>query len=176
MALRNWKKLKVIFYPDPVLSRSAARVQVFDDELAALAARMLELMRESKGVGLAAPQVGESLQLFVCNPTGEPGDDLVFVNPAFTELSGGEDREEGCLSIPGVTVAMRRAVQATMTAADLQGRPLRAEGAGLMARIWQHEVDHLHGRLIIDRMSSSDEIANRRAIKQLRDDYKPSRR
>lgn len=176
MVARIWKKLKVVYYPDPVLSRPAARVQTFNDELAALSARMLELMRESKGVGLAAPQVGESIQLFVCNPTGEPGDDLVFVNPAFTELSGGEDREEGCLSIPGVTVSMRRAIKATMTACDLEGRPLHAEGTGLMARIWQHEVDHLHGRLIIDRMSSSDEIANRRAIKQLRDDYKPSRR
>lgn len=176
MAARNWKKLKVVLYPDPVLSRPAARVEAFDDALAALASRMLELMRESKGVGLAAPQVGESVQLFVCNPTGEPGDDLIFINPAFTELSGGEDREEGCLSIPGVTVTMRRALHATMTASDLEGRLLRAEGAGLMARIWQHEVDHLHGRLIIDRMSPSDEIANRRALKQLRDDYKPPRR
>jgi len=169
------RKLRMVLYPDPVLTVPGAPVTVFDDQLRSLAARMFELMREAKGVGLAAPQAGESIRLFVCNASGEPGHDLVFVNPRFTELVGADEREEGCLSIPGVTVTLRRATRVVMQALDLSGEPVRAEGTELMARIWQHEVDHLDGRLIIDRMSPSDEIANRRALKQLRDDYKGKR-
>ncbi len=165
------RRLGIVFYPDPVLLRAAAPVTVFDDGLRTLAGRMLELMREAKGVGLAAPQVGEGIRLFVCNAVGEPGHDLAFVNPRFVELTGSDDHEEGCLSIPGVTVNVRRATSVVMEAFDLEGRPVRAEATDLPARIWQHEVDHLDGRLIIDRMSSSDEVANRRAIKQLRDDF-----
>jgi peptide deformylase len=176
MAKMNLSKLRIINYPDPVLSRPGEAVSVFDDDLRALAARMFELMREAKGVGLAAPQVGRSLRLFVCNATGEPKDDLVFVNPRFVSLSGGDEKEEGCLSIPGVTVKVRRATQVVMEARDLHGQALTASAAELMARIWQHESDHLDGRLIIDRMSPTDEIANRRALKQLRDDYKPKRK
>jgi len=147
----------------------------FNAEIAALAKRMLELMREAKGVGLAAPQVGVGLRLFVCNPTGEPDDDLVCINPCFTDLSGGEEREEGCLSIPGVTVTMRRATQVLMEAFDPDGNPFQATGTELRAIVWQHEVDHLDGRLIIDNMSATDEIANRRALKQLQDQYGPRR-
>ena len=101
---------------------------------------------------------------------------MAFVNPTFAEMSGSEEREEGCLSIPGVTVNVRRATEVTMKARDLQGRSVEVKGSELLARIWQHEVDHLDGRLIIDRMSTSDEIANRRAIKQLKDQYGKPRR
>lgn len=165
-------KLRIVLYPDPILKKKAAAVTEFDPSVKALAERMLELMREDKGVGLAAPQVGIGLRLFVCNPTGEPGDDLVAVNPTLAELTGAEEREEGCLSIPGVTVTMRRAARAVLEAYDPNGRPIRIAQSDLPARIWQHEIDHLDGKLIIDNMSTSDEIANRRALRQLRDAYK----
>lgn len=147
----------------------------FGPDLKALAERMLELMHEGKGVGLAAPQVGVLIRLFVCNATGEPGDDLICVNPRLVELDGAEEKEEGCLSIPGVTVTMRRATDAVMEACDTDGNPCRKTGKDLVARIWQHETDHLDGRLITDNVSMTDEIANRRALKQLEADYAASR-
>lgn len=125
---------------------------------------------------MAAPQVGLGLRLFVCNPTGEPADNLVVVNPEFTELTGSAELEEGCLSIPGVTVKKRRALHAQMRFFDVHGQVQERSGDDLLARIWQHEVDHLDGRLIIDNMSASDEIANRRAIKQLEEEHAAVRR
>ena len=169
-------KLQIVHYPAPVLKKPCAPIETYGPEVRALAERMLHLMREANGVGLAAPQVGVSWRLFVCNGTGEPEDDLVCVNPQVTELTGGDEMDEGCLSIPGVLVNMRRATFAVMTAFDLDGTPYAVEAEGLMARIWQHENDHLNGRLIIDMMSPTDEIANRRALKQLESEYKPSRR
>jgi len=175
MKLPSPSRLRIVLYPNPVLKKRAADVGKFNAEIAVLAKRMLVLMREAKGVGLAAPQVGVGLRVFVCNPTGEPGDDLICVNPRFTELSGGEEREEGCLSIPGVTVTMRRAMSVVMAAFDVDGKPFQTTGTELRARIWQHETDHLDGRLIIDNMSATDEIANRRAIKQLQENFKTSK-
>ena len=178
MKLPDPSNLRIVFCPDPVLKSVAAEVTEFGEDLRALSSRMFELMRSEKGVGLAAPQVGVSLRLFVCNPTGEPGDDLVCVNPRFLELSGAEENEEGCLSIPGATVTMRRGTRAVLQAAHCNGETFQNTGTELVARIWQHEMDHLDGRLIIDNMSPADEIANRRAIKQLKEQFQsahPSR-
>lgn len=167
----DWSNLRIVCYPDPVLKKTAAKVDEFGPQVDALARRMLELMRQAEGVGLAAPQVGLGRRLFVCNVTGEPKDDQIFVNPRFLELSGAEEKAEGCLSIPGASVTTRRATHAIIEAFTPTGERFERAGEGLLARAWQHEVDHLDGRLIIDSMSSTDEIANRRAIKQLRDDY-----
>jgi len=163
--------LKIVYFPDPVLKHAAHPISAFDSRVGALARRMLELMRHHEGVGLAAPQVGLGLRLFVCNATGEPADDMVCANPRFIELNGAEKQSEGCLSIPNVNVTMRRALSATIEAFDVEGHRFRRTGEGLLARVWQHETDHLDGRLIIDAMSPTDELANRRIIKQLKDDY-----
>ncbi len=176
MKLPSPSRLRIVLYPDPVLKKQAVDVTHYDADIDALAKRMLELMREAKGVGLAAPQVGVGLRMFVCNPSGEPGDDLICINPRLTGMFGGEEREEGCLSIPGVTVTMRRATQAVMEALDVHGKPFQVTGTEIRARVWQHELDHLDGRLIIDNMSATDEVANRRALKQLHDQYRPPRR
>jgi peptide deformylase len=170
------QKLRIIMYPDPVLRISCAPVEMFDGSLAAVATRMLELMREARGVGLAAPQVGVPIRLFVCNPTGQPADDLVCVNPVLHDLEGAVEAEEGCLSIPGVQVPMRRALRARLRFQDLTGQTRELQAEGMPARVWQHEGDHLDGKLIIDSMSAAVEIANRRALKQLRDGYKPPKR
>lgn len=161
-------KLHIVCYPDPVLKRRCAQVTDFGDRLALLGDRLILLMREANGVGLAAPQVGIPVRLFVCNPSGEPGDDLVFVNPRLSDLEEHVEAQEGCLSLPGVTVNMRRASKVVITAQSPTGEPLQYHGEGVQARVWQHENDHLDGKLIIDNMSSTDEIANRRALKQLR--------
>ena len=167
--------LSIAYYPDPVLRRVADPVEDVDANIAALANRMLMLMHREGGVGLAAPQVGVSLRMFVCNLTGEEDGDLVCINPRFTESSGAEAAPEGCMSLPGVTVTMRRAAHVVMHAIGLDGRPFELTGEGLAKRVWQHEVDHLGGRLIIDSMSTTDEIANGRAIQQLESNYTPSR-
>ena len=165
-------RLRLVYYPDPVLSRVCADVTEFGPQLRALALRMLELMREHNGVGLAAPQVGVAIRLFVCNSTGDPADNLICVNPRLKDLHGAEEKEEGCLSITGVTVMVRRALEVTLEAQSLSGESFSRKGRDLEARIWQHEVDHTHGRLIIDAMSPADAIANRRALRQLEADYK----
>lgn len=176
MSAPQHEKLTIVHYPDPVLHQVAAPVEQFNGELRQLAEAMVSLMHEAKGVGLAAPQVGRLIRLFVCNITGEPGGDMIVVNPQFSELTGGEEKEEGCLSIPGATVTMRRATRAVMRAFDMDGRPVELIGEGLRARVWQHETDHLNGRLIVDNMSATDEIANRRALRQLRDEFAAPRK
>lgn len=167
----SFDKLEIVYFPDPVLRERCRSVEVFDDRLAGLARRMEVLMQEASGVGLAAPQVGIPFRMFICNATGEPEDAQVWVNPVLSGLEGLEEAEEGCLSIPGVTVLKRRAGRAVIDGFDLKGRAIRGEASELVARIWQHELDHLDGVLVIDGMSEASEIANRKAIRQLEADY-----
>lgn len=162
-------ELRILCYPDPVLKKKCTPVTEFGAEIADFAGRMIELMREAEGVGLAAPQVGVPIRLFVCNVTGDPADTRVFVNPSFASLEGAIEADEGCLSLPGVNVIMRRATKAVLNAKDAKGNPLELTAEDLLARVWQHESDHLDGRLIIDNMSPTDEIANRRTLKLLRE-------
>lgn len=163
--------LKIIHYPDPRLRKVCAPIEVFDESLAELSARMLELMHEANGIGLAGPQVGVLRRIFVCNVTGDPKDDMVFINPELTDLEGEAVAEEGCLSIPEVTVNVRRALSCSLRARDADGNVIATAGTELTARCWQHECDHLDGRLITDRMSEADRIANRRAMKRLESDF-----
>ena len=159
--------LRIIVYPDPRLRQACKPVDVFDESLRRLAQRMIQLMHEDKGVGLAAPQVGLSLRLFVWNLTADPDKNVACINPTLADFEGMTEAEEGCLSIPDVTVKVRRHSRCTLRALDLSGKPFEMVGDDLAARCWQHECDHLDGRLIIDRMSEADKIANRKAIKQL---------
>lgn len=170
------EKLRVVLYPHPALRKRCKPVERFDGELSALADRMLTLMREGRGVGLAGPQVGVLLRLFVCNPTGEPGDAAVWVNPVLSDLEGSVEAEEGCLSLPNINVPKRRAQKAVIEGFDVHGNPKRAQASDLLARIWQHETDHLDGILIIDAMSEAAELANRRTIRQLEADFSAARR
>lgn len=167
MNQQDLDNLTIIHYPDPRLKKRAIEIDRFDDDLAALAGRMLELMKDARGVGLAAPQVGLPLRLFVMNATGRADDDLVFVNPRLSAQQGNADDEEGCLSIPDVRVQVRRAVRCRIDAQDVRGEPIAFEGEDLVSRVWQHETDHLNGVLIIDRMSASDRIATRRTLREL---------
>ncbi len=164
-------QLAIVKYPAPVLRVKCAAVEVFDERLAALAARMRDLMLAAPGVGLAAPQVGVPLRLIVVSQTGEAEDARAYVNPEITEMSGSAEAEEGCLSLPNVTATMRRALTCSLRARDLDGGIVEVSATELEARIWQHEIDHLNGVLIIDRMGPTDKVAMKRAIKQLEDDY-----
>ena len=164
-------QLKILHYPHPALRRKADPVGEVTEEVQAVAKRMLELMHEAPGVGLAAPQVGLNWRMFVANPTGEPEDDDVYINPTLSQPSDEtEVVEEGCLSLPGVDVQVRRPIEITIEATDLDGERFTATSDQLPARIWQHEYDHLDGRLILDRMSPLDRRANRKAIRALEAD------
>jgi peptide deformylase len=119
---------------------------------------MFELMYQAKGIGLAANQVDLPFQLFVINPEGDrdSGQEMVFINPVLKTPKGSSQAEEGCLSLPGVYGQVARPEQIHVTGFDLQGNPIDLVAKGLMARVIQHEFDHLQGTLFIDRMEASD--------------------
>lgn len=163
--------LKIIFYPDPRLKKVSQPIEVFDASLKELAGRMFELMRQHRGVGLAAPQVGENIRMFVMNHSGDLADDRVYVNPILTEAAGSEDGEEGCLSIPGLNVQIERSKSVRMQAQNLEGNPIDQSESGYIARIWQHEFDHLNGTMLTDRMGAVAKVTNRRTLKELEEKY-----
>jgi peptide deformylase len=163
---------EIVIYGEPVLRAKGKQIEKIDDEILALAADMLETMYDANGVGLAAQQVGQALQITVVDVSdaenrpsqmwldGKEVDPkehmpLILINP---ELQFGEELEigtEGCLSFPEVTAEIQRAAKVKVTAQDLQGNRIKFEAAGLLGRAVQHETDHLNGILFIDRMSSA---------------------
>lgn len=166
-----YEEHQIITYPDPRLRKISRDVATFDAALQALAQRMFTLMRESKGVGLAAPQIGENVRLFISNHTGNPEDDVVYVNPQLFDAEGEEVGEEGCLSIPNLHVDINRPTTVRLRAQDLSGKPFERSETGYLARIWQHELDHLNGTLIIDRMGPGAKIEHRKLLRELEDKY-----
>jgi peptide deformylase len=160
--------LRVLRYPDPVLRAKAHPLSAVDDTVRAVATRMLQMLREDEGIGLAAPQVGLPWRLFVTNTFRDGDVDRVYINPTLREFSREMVlREEGCLSLPGINAEILRPASLTITATDLDGREFSLTADDMLARVWQHENDHLDGVLIIDRMRPMDRLANRRAVKDL---------
>lgn len=160
----NLSVLPIRIMGDPVLREKARAVQEFSPSLKRLAADMLETMYESQGVGLAAPQVGISERLFVFDD-GETGP-MAIVNPELYEPDGIQDGEEGCLSIPGIYFNVERANRIRVRGYDLDGNPVDLDGEGLLARILQHETDHIDGILFVDRLSEDDRKAAMRLIRE----------
>ncbi|MGZ5289175.1 MAG: peptide deformylase [Actinomycetota bacterium] len=148
---------------DPVLKTPAKPVTEFDRKLRALAQDMVETMYDAPGVGLAGPQVGISLRLFVFDD-GETGPGFM-ANPVLSDASGEVLIDEGCLSIPGPFHPTTRYERITCTGQDIDGAPLGMTGEGLLARIFQHETDHLDGMLYIDRL---DDEGRRAVLAELR--------
>lgn len=155
-------KLKIRIFGDPILREKAKPVERVDKNVVNLARSMLETMREEKGVGLAAVQVGFLERIFVCDPGDNP---LVLINPEIIEVSKEKEVvEEGCLSLPRVTVNIARPKKVKVKALDLKGRVQIIEAEDLLARIIQHEIDHLNGNLILDRASKEE---RRKALMEL---------
>lgn len=142
--------LKLTEYPAAVLARVGEPVTRFDDELKRIAADMFETMYAEEGVGLAAPQVGLALRLFVMDCDGIK---LVAANPEITSREGEQAGEEGCLSVGKVHAPLQRAMKVTLRAQDEHGGWYEREAVGLAARCLQHETDHCDGTLFIDRLS-----------------------
>ena len=171
--------LKIILYPDPRLRRVCDPVPEadFGPDLRALADRMLALMREAKGVGLAAPQVGITRRLFVMNHTGEPADDRAYVNPTLAHPAAGaeavdEEADEGCLSLPNITIPVLRSKTLRLTARDPEGNPVDVTADGFETRVWQHEADHLDGIMLIDKMGPVGKLTFRKTLKEMEDAFK----
>jgi peptide deformylase len=171
--------LRLRIYPDPILRRKAESIEVAP-EVRAVADRMIEIMRDHDGIGLAAPQVGLSWRLFVSHvvptsrwsastdPPSAEESPCIYINPVLSQPGGTLlPYEEGCLSLPDITGVVLRPDQITITATDIEGRTFTRRAAGLLARCWQHEMDHLDGVLIIDRMTQIHRLKNRSALKRL---------
>jgi peptide deformylase len=177
-------------YPDPVLRLVAKPVREFDRRLRDLVAEMIEIMYDSDGIGLAAPQIGVSLRVFVVdvpeadgrsakegahggpdslpNPPTATDGPMVCINPEITFAPGGVTPfEEGCLSLPEIRGEVLRPPVVTLRAFDVEGHEYTRRGAGLLSRCWQHELDHLDGVLIIDKMTQSSRLKNKGAIRAL---------
>jgi peptide deformylase len=167
--------IKIILYPDPRLKKANETITAFDESLRKLAVEMFRLMREAKGVGLAAPQVGKNIRLFVANPSGEAGDDHVYANPSLSDPDAEDEAEEGCLSLPDIHVKIVRNKRIRIRAQDLEGNEFEQIGIGFPARVWQHEFDHLNGILLTDRMGPVAKMANRKKLKELEEAYRAKR-
>jgi peptide deformylase len=152
---------------DPVLREPSRPVELFDSALAALVGDMFDTMYDAPGVGLAAPQIGRSLRLFVYDDREESGEGKgVLANPGLVVLEEDEEQDEGCLSIPGLFFPTTRATRVVVRGQRLDGAPVQIEALGLLARIMQHETDHVNGMLFIDRLSGEARKEAMRAIRE----------
>lgn len=179
---------KIVLYPEPVLRAKCRKITAVTDEHRQLAEDMLETMKSANGVGLAAPQVGEDVQLAVIDVSHNPqcvsyfklnGEDadmvkampIVFLNPVL-ELGRERDTdEEGCLSFPRLRYPIRRPLDAKVTFQTLEGETVTIETDGLLARAFQHEIDHLNGILFVDRISAAAKVGLKRRLARLQEEW-----
>ncbi len=148
-------KYRILHYGEEPLREASQPVTEINDDVRRLVEDMFETMYESKGVGLAAPQVGVNLRIAIIDIGEDP---LVLINPQILKLSGKETCDEGCLSFPGLTEKVERAKKVVAEATDLDGSVYEIEAEGLLARAIQHELDHLDGVLFIDRISKARKL------------------
>jgi len=159
-------------YPAEALRKESRDLapEDFGPELVELVEEMVQTMYESEGVGLAAPQIGRNLRLFVYDVSPERNDPHAVVNPRIVERGGSDSMEEGCLSVPGLRGKVKRAMKVVVEGQDLGGEPIRLEAEGLAARVFQHEIDHLDGVLFCDRLSAAKRLLVRRHLKRMEDE------
>ena len=160
--------LEIRQYPDPVLKRKSARVEKITPEIHKLIEDMAETMYAAPGVGLAAPQVGVGLRIAVVDVSGrdEKGELLVLINPEIVRAEGEIEEEEGCLSIKDYNADVKRFAKVRIKATDKDGNVREIEGEDLLARAFQHELDHLDGLLFIDRISPLKRDLFKRRVKK----------
>jgi len=153
--LESDKELSVVCHPHPTLRFKSQPIKRVDATLKELVNQMFQLMYENKGVGLAANQVGMPLQLFVINTTGKKGEgeEMVFLNPVLSKPKGSDQADEGCLSLPGVYGMVTRPAQIEVSAFDISGNRIEGQLDGFLAKVVQHEFDHLNGTMFFDRMT-----------------------
>jgi peptide deformylase len=163
--------LQLVEYPHPALLRRTKPVSRIDAALAAAVEQMFDIMYDARGVGLAANQVALPYRLFIVNCEGErgQGEEHVFINPVLSRPRGTAIQEEGCLSLPGVRMDVRRPERIVVDAWSLAGQPIHLDVDGLLARVIQHEFDHLEGRLFTDRLPEAAALEVRRSLESFRE-------
>ncbi len=167
--------MKIVNYPHPALRHPGKPLTAIDKPLQLQVGEMIELMYAARGLALAANQVVLPYHLVVMNITGDPKQrerEEVLINPTVVERKGSVDDEEGCLSFPGLYQKIRRAKTVKVQAYDLKGRLVEKVVHDLEARVWQHETDHLHGVLYIDKMGPIARFAARSSIKDFERQYR----
>lgn len=162
---------RITHYPTPVLSQKAENITTIDDNIRRLVAKMAEIMFQNTGIGLAGPQVGLPLRIFIVCLDGNKENIRVYINPTVTPSGELDVTEEGCLSVPGIHAKIRRYKTCTVTATDLDGNEFTDEAEGLYARCLQHEYDHIEGITIVDKIGSAAKIAHRKTLKKLKEKY-----
>jgi peptide deformylase len=160
---------EIVKYPDPILQQPTEKVVEFNDELRALAEDMFESMYKAVGIGLAAPQIGVSKRITVIDLSNQknPEEKLVLVNPEIIHREGKQNEEEGCLSLPDIRDKVSRAAKVKIRAQNLEGNWFEMEGTELLARAFQHEIDHLDGILFPWRLSALKRDLILRRIRKL---------
>lgn len=144
--------IKIYLYGEEVLRQKALPVEKIDDGVRELIRNMAETMRQASGVGLAAPQVGDSRRVIVAEVSQENSGLIALINPVIVESSGTSEFEEGCLSLPGISAKVKRAAEVVVEGLTPDGKQVRNKYTGLLATVIQHEVDHLEGILFVDRL------------------------
>ncbi len=165
--------LSLVEYPHPALFRKSKPLLRIDEGVRDAVEQMFDIMYESRGVGLAANQVALPYRMFVVNATGDPesGEELVFLNPVLSRPRGTAVQEEGCLSLPGLRADVRRPQRVVVEAWGLDGQQVRIDLDGFLARVVQHEFDHLEGRLFTDRLPDAAGLEVKRDLELLEDIY-----
>ena len=161
-------KCCITHYPSDVLAKPAKPIEKIDDHIRQLVEKMTDIMLERKGVGLAAPQAGIALRMFIISLDCSRESMRVYINPTVTPAGQLDSMEEGCLSVPEVSTNVRRHSECTVTATDLDGNEFTEHAEGLYARCLQHENDHICGVTIVDRMGSAARIVHRKQLKKLK--------
>ncbi len=158
----------LVIYPDAVLRENAEKVTNIDGNVNNLIAAMQEIMYRNDGIGLAAPQVGYLQRIIIA----DIGDGLLtLINPVILQVNGKERREEGCLSLPNIHVSVSRTTEILVHGWNVEGKEVELELIGLMARVVQHEIDHLNGRLIIDYANTIERLKMKEQLEQLKKRY-----
>ena len=168
-------KCKITHYPARVLAGRAEPVEVIDENIRRLVEKMTEIMLKNKGVGLAAPQAGVPLRLFIISLDATAENVRVYINPTVTPTGDLDATDEGCLSVPGIYTKIPRYKKCEVTATDLEGNRFTEQAEGLYARALQHEYDHIEGVTIVNRMGQVAKIAHRRQLKKLAEGQKNKR-
>jgi peptide deformylase len=170
--------VRILTFPHPTLRHKSKPIRRVDAQLREWVREMFALMYEAEGVGLAANQVDLPLRMFVVNERARPGEgeELVFINPVLSKPKGAEVREEGCLSLPELYADVTRPERIHVTAYNLQGELFEGDINGMLARIVQHENDHLDGVLFTDRLNETGQMKVAPALEEFALDYESKRR
>ena len=161
----------ILQYPNPILKKKANKVDIVDKEVQRLLDDMAETMYNAPGIGLAAPQIGKSMKAIVADisPKNESGELIKLINPVIVHAEGEEIMEEGCLSVPGFTEFVKRAQKIVVRGLNEKGKEIEIVAEGLLARVFQHEIDHINGKLFVDHLSTlKKQIFKRQMKKQIK--------